>query len=901
MTTSRRNASPAPQQAIGATMSTSVGRGRLPRWVLDWSLRSIELHDDNDLFTRPFEFEVFRRNWSQLAVELLDLRVDCYRWSEPRKLLLPKDRVSFRRACQLDPLDSLVLTALVKLVGARIEARRQPRDVVFSSRFGEAGDSLYDSNFGWEQFWGASKMRAEREDITFVARTDVTDFYNQIRQGEILEQLAIAGLPDRLCQAFAGFLKAFGGGLGRGVPIGPHAGHLLAELSLVRADALLAARRIRFNRYVDDYHIFCTTEREAQLALFDLADVLDSEFGLSLNRMKTSVSAAKEFVVEARQRAREETPSAREEALLDAIRAVTDSDYDFAKFEDVFAQNPNAVSDETIEALLLEHLNPTTTIDAPLGEDLDPPRIDYPKLGWLLRRFSQVEAPGGIDFILQNFEEFVPVIGDTARYLARAGKNWKGQWSDLGSAVLGHVTNPIVEKSHYVQAVLFSLFAEQKELNHLGDLLQHFDKANDAAKRELLLAARTAGASDWLHHLRAKVNGFDSWSRRAFVYATGVLPPRQQEECLRAISAQPVGADSILLGALLAERQLPGGGPPREPAGPGWAALLAQVPKDRRELVEGRLEGLGQALHDAIYSQLTDDRFMVATWNLRNFGGGVFGFSDRLPESLVYIARVLLAFDLVAIQEIRDKENVDRLLTLLGAGWNKVICGEAPGREGNSERSAFLYRSAKARCRGEVEQLVLAKKDLILGKHQFARPPFLVGFDVGRSRLTACTAHTYFGAERGPKLQRRIAEIAALAALVIKRARKEDATAILLGDMNVVGPSDPTMAPLRKHDIALAKEFLMPTNAKGDKFFTQIAFKPSQAGPRLMRAGVFPLFDHVFRSTDVAIYQEEMIKSAAWDTRASKGKLPLDPKQFYATWRTFQMSDHFPVWVEFAV
>jgi hypothetical protein len=254
----------------------------------------------------------------------------------------------------------------------------------------------------------------------------------------------------------------------------------------------------------------------------------------------------------------------------------------------------------------------------------------------------------------------------------------------------------------------------------------------------------------------------------------------------------------------------------------------------------------------------------------------------------------------VAIQEIRDQENVDHLLTLLGQGWDKVICGEAPGREGNSEMSAFLYRSARARFRGKAEQLVLGDKELILGKYQFARPPFLVGFDVGRSRLTACTAHTYFGAERGPKLDRRIAEIGALAALVVKRARKEDATAILLGDLNVVGPDDPTMAPLRKHDIALAKEFLMPTNAKGDKFFAQIAFKPTQEGARLVRAGVFPVFDHVFRSTDGAMYREEMMKSAAWDTGVSKGKA-LDTTQFYAKWRTFQMSDHFPVWVEFAV
>lgn len=173
-----------------------AARGRLPRDVLDWSLSSIERHGDNDLFNIPFEFRVFRSHWTELADELLDLRVDSYRWSEPRKLLLPKDRISFRRACQLDPLDSLILTALVKAVGTAIEARRKPRDVVFSSRFAANGDSLYDSKLGWEQFWAGSRRRAESSEV--VARTDIADFYNQVPHGEILEQLAVVGTPERV-------------------------------------------------------------------------------------------------------------------------------------------------------------------------------------------------------------------------------------------------------------------------------------------------------------------------------------------------------------------------------------------------------------------------------------------------------------------------------------------------------------------------------------------------------------------------------------------------------------------------------------------------------------------------------------------------------------------------------
>jgi hypothetical protein len=864
-------------------------RGRLPLSVLDWSLESIEARGDNDLFSPPFEFSIFRANWPALSNELLELRVDVYHWSEPRQLLLPKDAVSFRHACQLDPLDSLILTALVKLAGPRIEAKRQPRDRVFSARFAKAGSALYDTDVGWEQFWHQSRLRAEKSNAKFVARTDIADFYNQVPHAEIIRQLETCEIPARLVEAFTRFLKTFGGSaaLTRGIPIGPHTGHLLAEIALMRVDALLATRGLEFSRYIDDYHICCNTQSEAQLALYDVAEMLHDELGLTLNRMKTTIDPVDTFIVEAKQRAREEIPSVKEQALLEAIRHVTSGNYDFTTFDQAFKKSPHAVSDEAIETLL--------------RDEITRERVDYPKLGWLLRRLSQVGAPGGVGFVFENFEAFVPVIGDTARYLALAGANWNGDWTVLGEKILEHATNPIAQRSPYVQAVLFSLFAERKELNHLDTLVQRYAPARAPARRARLRAARAAGAADWLHSLRREADTLDSWSRRAFVYATTILPDRQREDCLRSIGAQATGADSILLGSLLAEREDDDNERRREPAGSGWAALLAQVSASRRSLAEERLDALGEALQQDVYRDVKDDELLLATWNLRNVGGGVFGYSERLPESLIYIARTLLSFDVVAIQEIRDKANIDRLLALLGPGWDKVICGEAPGVEGNSEMGAFLYRSSKAKFLGDVEQLVLGKKDLLLGKHQFARPPFLVNFEVGESKLTACTAHTYYGAIRGDKLTRRIAEITALAKLVSVRATKEKSTAFLLGDLNVVGPGDPTMAPLQRYELSLPDEFLRPTNVKGDKFYTQIAFKATKTGFRLRRAGAFPVFDHVFRAADAEIYGDDMKSSSAWETGQKKKGAKREPEDFYDTWRTFQISDHNPVWVALAI
>jgi hypothetical protein len=853
-------------------------KGRLPKTVLDWSIESILLHDDNDLFSRPFEFSIFKRHWKRLAEELMEFRVDHFRWSEPRRMVLPKDRVSFRKASQLDPLDSLVLTSIVRLLGNKVEKIRLPKSKVFSNRFDGKGTSLYGTQGGWESFWKKSATLAN--DAKFVARTDIADFYSHVPQAEIIRQLESCDSPERIIYAVREFLSKFSRD-GRGVPIGPHPAHLLAELSLAGADRRLEAKGLKFIRYIDDYHVFCESEEGAQLALLELAELLSGEFGLSLNRVKTTVTPAAAFIAEAVQRAREGSVNVRERELLDVIKEVTDSDYDFVDLDKARENNPKAVSDEVVSEIILDCL------------DSDP--VDYPKLAWILRRLSQIGAPGAIELVVDKFESFVPIIGEAARYLSLAGQNWSGEWEALGDRVLANAKRPISERSAYVEMVLYALFADQTNLDHANELLARFDNVHAPAKRELVLAAAANGLTEWLYSLRAQAVNFDPWLTRAYVHSLSHLSSKEAEECLASINVNPQSTDSILLADLTAERVDNVAGE-REPRGPSWKAILQQISKSRKRFVEEQLDLLGDRLAAETYKQ-RDGQFLIATWNLRNFGGAAFGFGNRLPESLAYIARVILSFDFVAIQEVQNKELVDRLVCLLGADWDKVLCGEAVGVDGNHEMTAFLYRRTKATFLGYVEQLMLSRGQLILKKYQFARPPFLAEFKIGKWKLLTGSAHIYFGAQNGAKLDRRIAEIDTLAKLIVKRGTKTQAIPIILGDLNVVGPDHKTMEPLRKQRLALPDELLVPTNASGDKFFTQIAFLPTHDGPRITKSGVFKLFEIVFKDGDLDRYVLEMETSIAWDSKPNRSP-GQDYQGFYKKWRTLQLSDHYPVWTD---
>ena len=95
---------------------------------------------------------------------------------------------------------------------------------------------------------------------------------------------------------------------------------------------------------------------------------------------------------------------------------------------------------------------------------------------------------------------------------------------------------------------------------------------------------------------------------------------------------------------------------------------------------------------------------------------------------------------------------------------------------------------------------------------------------------------------------------------------------------------------------------VMPSNAPKSKHYDQIAFRVQESRLETTgRAGVFDFFQTVFRAEDQGIYIPSM--GAAYDA-TSKGKPRTEASKanYYRTyWRTHQMSDHLPMWVELRV
>jgi endonuclease/exonuclease/phosphatase family metal-dependent hydrolase len=297
---------------------------------------------------------------------------------------------------------------------------------------------------------------------------------------------------------------------------------------------------------------------------------------------------------------------------------------------------------------------------------------------------------------------------------------------------------------------------------------------------------------------------------------------------------------------------------------------------------------------------------LLATWNLREFGKNA-KYGARLPESLQYIAEIISHFDLVAVQEVNQRlDDLKVVMGLLGSWWDYIVTDVTEGRSGNEERIAFIFDSRKVRFDHVAGEVVFPEKKRSRVV-QAARSPFLCTFKAGWRRFSLCSVHIYYG-QGNPNDPRRVKEIATLATLLAERNARRSASPdgepdniVLLGDFNIFNRAgDKTSKALDDAGFVVPKAIKeMPggSNLKGDKFYDQIAFHdPGRRLRATSKAGVFDFQKAVFGKGDHRYYMSEMAKTDGKKFHAAK-----DKAAYFDKWRTFQVSDHLPLWVELTI
>ncbi|MEP4980190.1 endonuclease/exonuclease/phosphatase family protein [Ascidiaceihabitans sp.] len=317
---------------------------------------------------------------------------------------------------------------------------------------------------------------------------------------------------------------------------------------------------------------------------------------------------------------------------------------------------------------------------------------------------------------------------------------------------------------------------------------------------------------------------------------------------------------------------------PRGCQAPGQAGWIAH-----------RLLRLRAMLNGQITSKRRPNSLIIGSWNIRHFDGG----RKRLNESYHYIAEIIDHFDVCAVQEVKDLEAVEKLMRLLGPNWDYFVNDSSGAGRGNHERMAFLYNRNTVRFRNLIGELVLPK-DALPNDEQLARTPFFAAFQAGWFKFTLCSAHIVFKEEDGRPL--REDEIGAVASILADRAKDTGDVQIFLGDMNIDKREDASFKALTDNGFEVPD--IGPTSLGGTKHYDQIAFAGPSHVSHMLGHGVIKWQEAVFREDEVADYEQ-----VAMDIRETPntGKPYSNWAREYSSWRTHEMSDHLPVWIELEV
>lgn len=316
----------------------------------------------------------------------------------------------------------------------------------------------------------------------------------------------------------------------------------------------------------------------------------------------------------------------------------------------------------------------------------------------------------------------------------------------------------------------------------------------------------------------------------------------------------------------------------------------------QRDRIIDNLLRLREGLKKEIPRKTARDHLLLATWNIRKLN------VHRTTESLYYLAEVLSKFDLIAVQEVVSLKAFNTIVYLMGEHWDYITTDATYGNKGGNERLIFLYDTRKVSFEKLAGEVVLPEP-MIRKRSQFARTPYIAAFQSGWFKFNICTVHIYYGNNR--KQSMREWEIDSIAGLIAKQRKKEQKTHILLGDFNIDSKQDTTYKNIKKHHFHIPDAHV-GSNIGRDKQYDQIAFnliengveepmyKEGETGEDGMNnAGVFNPYDYVYRAEDAASYANEFPEAF----RGRKNKTAY----FLKTWRTFQLSDHLPLWTRLKI
>ena len=323
---------------------------------------------------------------------------------------------------------------------------------------------------------------------------------------------------------------------------------------------------------------------------------------------------------------------------------------------------------------------------------------------------------------------------------------------------------------------------------------------------------------------------------------------------------------------------------------------MPNITDDPPQDVKGDLESLKDAIKRTVPSKKKGENLLIATWNIRSFGSLTTKWVSEKKDSpkrdlraLRAIAEIISSFDVIAIQEVvGNLRSLRHLMKFLGNKWSFLMTDITLGSAGNNERMAYIFDTERVQVSGLACEIVVPPEwvkeispDAL--QKQFARTPYAVSFRAGKTTFILVTLHVDYGdaaAERVPELK----ALARWMADWAKRSTKWHHNLLTLGDFNIDREHDDLWKAFTSTGLTVPEDmrhiprtiFADADSPTTDKYYDQIAWFTSGKRKTLdmdyIRGGYIDFLPHVYRGAGL--------------TKSSI---------------SYRLSDHYPLWAEFAL
>lgn len=477
---------------------------------LEFARQHITKFYDSDFFPKAVEFEAIWHSWEDVKKELTSKNVVKHWATTPKTLTSLKPKGGFRVVQQLEPLDTIIYTALTYSVANQVELARALKDknIACSYRIYLDNGSFFADGNGFSEFTSRSESLAS--EFSYILATDITDYYNQIYLHRLNNAIEYADSTLKsIANDIEGFLSRINGKASQGVPVGPAASIIMAEAVLIDIDEFLINKGVSHTRYVDDFRIFSNSKAQLVSVLEDLTLYLYENHRLTLVSDKTVIIETAQYITE-----------------------ILHNHYELEKvemFETLEVLNPYSGQTEEVEiAIEDESLLASEQINVLAQKVLERNYLDLGLARALIRKAKKYKIVDLSAVIFDNLEFFAPVINDVCLYLHAITTPEFVQQSK----------NKLIEiiSLDLMQRDLVRLWIEWYISNHnillsIPELKYFiFNGPNIVSQSQAAIVSKNLA---WVRDKKADIYNVGAWERRAILRATQILPSDEKEHWLK--------------------------------------------------------------------------------------------------------------------------------------------------------------------------------------------------------------------------------------------------------------------------------------------------------------------------------------------------------------------------------